>query len=429
MKQLLNRIPVNSLFQGGAMFQSVFARRIESFLFVSIFLSYSSVFAQKYGTVNLPRSLADSGVPIQRAATSTPKLNLWGEGPAVAQNGNLFFSEQIAGNIWKVTPAGEMDTLVKISSYSNGLDFNPVNRHLVVCEKSQITERDTGTGAITKVITHDTGTAWTAGNSGGANDLTFANNGDLFFTCWNQHIYFHSHDSSVNKDYNFSTSYGTCQWNGIEYIEEKGFMYVCQYGKNRVVTFKVNPATHLIDTSAMKQFGPTIFSPDGITVDSNYNVYVCNNSSTGTYANAVVVLDSTGAVLGSIKMTQTSSSAAVNCVFGNSMFGGGPNPHMFYITGDSGAFKVQLKVAGRVHPGITAIRQGRAGIQNITADRRAISQILLGKSRSSGGSAMNGGTPSLLYDLKGKKVILGHASSANAISSALYIGENRKKNQ
>ena len=316
---------------------------------------------QTFGTIDLPASLCESGVAVQRAATSTPKLNLWCEGPAVAQNGNLFFSEQNAGNIWKVTPAGTMTKLVNIGTYSNGLDFNPVNRHLVVCEKAQIAERDTATGAVLKVITTDNANVWTGGGSGGSNDLTFASNGDFLFTSWNQHIYFHSNDGSVNKDWNFSTSYGTCEWNGIEYIEEKGFVYVCQFGKNRVVTFKVNPATHLIDTGTLKQFGPTIYSPDGITVDSNYNVYVCSNSSQGANPNSVVVLDSTGAVLGSIKMTQASASVAVNCVFGNSMFGGGPNPHTLYITGDSGAFKVQLKVAGRVRPGISAVRPGGAG--------------------------------------------------------------------
>jgi sugar lactone lactonase YvrE len=311
----------------------------------------------QYGIVNLPSSLADAGVQVQKTTASTQKFNQWCEGPVVAQNGDLFFSEQNAGSIWKVTPAGTLTKLVTIATYSNGLDFNPITGRLVVCERAQITERDTGTGAVLKVITNDGAGAWTGGGSGGSNDLTFAANGDMFFTSWNYHIYFHSQDSSVNKDWNFPSSYGTCQWNGIEYIEEKGLLYVCQYGRNRVVTFNVNPTTHMIDTSTLQQFGPTMYSPDGITVDSNYNVYVCNNSTLGLYPNSVVVLDSSGTVLGSIRMTQFTSSAAVNCVFGNSMFGGGPNPHTLYITGDSGAFKVQLKVAGRVRPVTTSVRQ------------------------------------------------------------------------
>jgi len=194
---------------------------------------------QTYGTINLPTALCSPGVKVQRAATSTPTLNGWGEGPAVAQNGNIFFAEQNAGNIWKVTPAGNMTKLVNIGTYSNGLDFQPVDRNLVVCGKSQITERDTATGAVLKIIATDSTNEWTGGSSGGANDLTFASNGDLYWTSFNQHLFFQSADGTVKKDWNFSTSYGTCEWNGIEYIEEKGFIYVCQYGKNRVVTFQV----------------------------------------------------------------------------------------------------------------------------------------------------------------------------------------------
>ncbi len=318
------------------------------------FLGYQLAFCQTNGTINLPSSLCESGTVVQSAAVSTPTLNQWCEGPVVAPNGTLYFAEQNSGNLWKVTPAGVMTKLVNIGSYSNGLEFSPVSGKLVACEKSQITERDTATGAVLKVLTTDNARDWTAGGSGGSNDLTFAMNGDMFFTSWNQHIYFLSRDGTVKKDWNFPSSYGTCHWNGIEYIEEKGFIYVCQYGKNRVVTFKVNPQTHLIDTSTMAQFGPTLNNADGITVDEHYNVYVCCNSNQGAYPNSVVVMDSTGKVLGSIKMNQGNTFAAVNCVFGTSMSGGGPNPTTLYVTGVKGAFKIQLKVRGRVWPNVTA---------------------------------------------------------------------------
>jgi sugar lactone lactonase YvrE len=385
------------------------------FFLIATLAGCSIAHGQNWGTVNLPGTLADAGVQVQRAATSTPKLTLWCEGPAVAQNGNLFFSEQNAGNIWKVTPSGTMTKLITIGTYSNGLDFNPVTRHLVVCEKSQITERDTGTGAVLKIIASDNANAWTAGGSGGSNDLTFASNGDMFFTSWNSHIYFLSQDGSVNKDWNYPSSYGTCQWNGIEYIEENGIIYVCQYGKNRVVTFKVNATTHLIDTSTLKQFGPTINAPDGITVDSNYNVYVCSNSGQGSYPNSVVVLDSSGTVLGSIKMTQTPSSAAVNCVFGTSMFGGGPNSHTLYITGDSGAFKVQLKVAGRVRPNSSAIRQGD------NRHRLSVSGLL----GNTGIVAIQSGTGLQFRSSRGSMVIITLFSPSGKRLEAFHIAHNQ----
>jgi sugar lactone lactonase YvrE len=320
------------------------------YLFPILFIIYQTASAQTWGTISLPASLCDQGVTVQKAALSTPSLNRWCEGPVVAPNGTLFFSEQLSGNIWKVSPAGVMTKLVNIGSYSNGMDFNPVSGRLVVCEKSQIAERDTATGAVLSVVVTDNSNLWTAGGSGGSNDLTFASNGDLFFTSWNQRLYFHSADGTVNKDWNFPSSYGTCNWNGIEYIEEKGIIYVCQYGKNRVVSFNVDPSTHLIDTGSLKPFGPAINAPDGITVDSNYNVYVCSNSAQGSYPNSVVVLDSSGAVLGTVRMKQSNGSVAVNCVFGTSTLGSGANARTLYVTGDSGAFRIQLKVPGRIPP-------------------------------------------------------------------------------
>ncbi len=394
---------------------------LKKYCLLASVLGWQAALAQTYGTINLPAALCDAGVQIQRAAISTPTLTLWGEGPAMASNGTLFFSEQVAGNIWKVSPAGIMTKLINIGNYSNGLDFHPLDRKLVVCEKSQITERDTTTGAVLKVLATDTSNAWTAGGSGGANDLSFTTNGDMYFTTWNQHIYFRSQDGTVKKDWNFSNTYGTCEWNGIEYIEEKGFIYVCQYGENRVVTFQVDPTTHVMDTSTMKQFGPAIYGPDGITVDSNYNVYVCNNSGQGQYPNSVVVLDSSGTVLGSIKMTQSNSSSTVNCVFGNSMFGGGPNPHTLYITGDSGAFKVQLNVAGRVHPGITAEGinlQAAPGFASAHAGT-AFRLFLSGSAGNSLGNPL--GMPSAGFNLFGQRVNSETARAFDHAASAVYI--------
>ncbi|MBN1128253.1 MAG: SMP-30/gluconolactonase/LRE family protein [Chitinispirillaceae bacterium] len=381
-------------------------KKTAGFCLPAVFAIVNSAWGQ-YGIVNLPDWLADAGVQVLKTTTSTQRFTQWCEGPVVAQNGDLFFSEQNTGVIWKVTPAGTLTSLIDIGSYSNGLDFNPVTGRLTVCERARITERDTVTGAVLKVITSDGSGAWTGGGSGGSNDLSFAANGDLFFTSWNYHVYFHSNDSSVNQDWNFPSSYGTCQWNGIEYIEEKNLVYVCQYGRNRVVAFNVNPATHLIDTSTLHQFGPTIYSPDGITVDSNYNVYVCNNSTLGSYPNSVVVLDSFGTVLGSIRMTQSTSSAAVNCVFGTSMFGGGPNPHTLYITGDSGAFKVQLKVAGRVRPTATAVKQAPGAFALVNAARphaSAALRLFLGAGvPASGRQFTNNYTAnSVMYDLLGR---------------------------
>ncbi|MGA2508305.1 MAG: SMP-30/gluconolactonase/LRE family protein [Chitinispirillaceae bacterium] len=391
---------------------------------VFVFGSASCAFGQSFGTVTLPSWLADSGIPVQRAATSTPTLNQWAEGPVMARNGTAFFSEQNAGNIWKVSAAGVMTKLVTVTSgttnYVNGLDFNPIDGNLVVCEQARITERDTTDGHVIKVIT--SGTTW----GQGANDLTFASNGDLFFTCFNQHIFFHSKDSSVNEDWNYAVP-ANCEWNGIEYIEEKGIIYLCQYGQNKVLTFKVSPATHLIDTSTQKTFA-AVTSPDGITVDSLYNVYIASNTTGGAYPESIVAYDSTGKVLGSIHMIQKLPSTSLNttnCVFGNFPFGGGTDPKALYITGDSGLFKVQLKVAGRVRPVATAVRRasGTFPYVNAAGPRTALRLFLGTNSPADAGLfAYDGIKNAVLFNLLGQRA---GRHVPDKAPSAVYILQNK----
>ena len=106
-----------------------------------------------------------------------------------------------------------------------------------------------------------------------------------------------------------------------------------------------------VNTSNAAVFA-NIAGPDGITVDKNYNVYIASNSSS---TGGVYVYDSSGNQLGNILMRQDNNpgSNASNCVFG------GPDNKTLFITGDSGAYKVQLKVPGRVRPVTTSLKQDR----------------------------------------------------------------------
>src|SRR5690606_5754242 len=138
-----------------------------------------------------------------------------------------------------------------------------------------------------------------------------------------QYFWFHSADSSVNHEYSFSQPFNI-YFNGIEFLEEKNILYVCQWGQNRVMKYTVN-INREVNTNNGVVFA-NIAGPDGITVDKNYNVYIASNSaSTG----GIYVYDSTGNQLGNILMRQDNNpgSNASNCVFG------GPDNKTLYITG------------------------------------------------------------------------------------------------
>lgn len=316
---------------------TVFFRKVSQISVTALIVSVPAVFGQNLGTVNLPSTIADAGVQIVDMVPVKPQQIGYCEGPVV-KDGTLYFSEQNAGIIWKVTASGTISKWMTMNpAYVNGLDIAP-SGNLAICEMTRITERDYD-GNLIRVIT--SGNNW----GQGANDLTFASNGDMFFTAFNQHFWFHSADSTVNRDYNFNQP-SNINFNGIEYIEEKGILYACQWGQNKVLKYSVNENRE-VNTNNPVTFA-SIAGPDGITVDENYNVYIASNNFT---TGGIYVYDSTGNQLGNILMRQDNNpgSNASNCVFG------GPENKTLYITGDNGAYKVQLKVAGRVRPGNTAI--------------------------------------------------------------------------
>lgn len=369
-----------------------------------IFAFHTDVFSQNLGTINLPASIADQNTKIENALPSKPQKIGYCEGPVVDKKGNLFFSEQNAGIIWKVTTSGTVSKwMIFNTSYVNGLDISP-DGNMVVCEKTSITERDTN-GNLIRVITSASGNNW----GQGANDLTFASNGDMFFTAFNQHFWFHSKDNSINRDYNY-TSPSNIYFNGIEYLEEKGFIYICQWGQNKVIKCNVGP-NGVVDTLNKKTF-VNINGPDGITVDANYNVYIAsNNAVTG----GVHVYDSTGKELGSIVLRQDNnlSGNTSNCVFG------GPDNKTLYITGDSGAYKVQLKVPGRVRPSnVHALRM--SGNHIIERQKFSSLDIFINGNRYS-----SSGNNTAVYDIRGR-IINSKTDKYTASASALRVIRNKE---
>ena len=356
----LTLLGTHTLTRSSLLSNFLFSKLILNPYYVLFFVVISTVHSQNLGTVNLPETLANPWVQIVNMVPVKPQRIGYCEGPVVDKDGTLYFSEQNAGIIWKVTASGDISKWLTLSpAYVNGLDISPEG-NLVVCEKDRITERDSD-GNLIRVITH--GTTW----GQGANDITFASNGDLFFTAFNQHFWFHSADGSISQDYYFSQP-NNIYFNGIEYLEEKDILYVCQWGQDRVVKYRVN-ANREVDINSASTFAQ-IAGPDGITIDENYNVYIAsNNHATG----GIYVFDSSGGQLGSILMRQdnTPGSNASNCVFG------GPNNKTLYITGDSGAYKVELNVAGRVRPGSTSLRYTPPGYHHAHTTIRSCPEIIV----------------------------------------------------
>jgi gluconolactonase len=286
--------------------------------------------------VTLPAELA---APDAKVETVLEGLS-YSEGPAFDPDGNLFFSEDPdvqTGRIWKITPEGTKSVFKDPSRGSNGLEFDSQGR-LVICMLDSVirVEKD---GKVT-VLAAKGGSL----NLGRVNDLSIASSGAMFFTNLNGNtLFFRGTDGQI-KTRTFNSV------NGVEWIEEKGILYVASGGLQKC---KVDSATGEVSGCATFAGGT-----DGLTTDVNGNVYRASWSD-----GKVFVHDSTGKQLGSIaivakevqgkRFSPGNGGNTSNCAFG------GPDRKTLYITGDGGCYKVALKVAGRLRPGgSTGLRPG-----------------------------------------------------------------------
>lgn len=295
---------------------------------ICTYCASTSCYAQ--GSINLPASIASSSAVVEPVKTGLG----YSEGPAVDASGNFFFTENAGTQfrLWKVTPQGTA-TVARTAAYINGTEFDPQGR-LVCCQQDAITRMNFTSGVLDTIAKSGSGFQLLS-----TNDLSIATSGAMFFTNHNSgKTLFYRSPTGVLKQWSpFATP------NGVEYIEEKGFLYLCLSDSNRVDTYAVGSDGSI---SNRKTF-VTIGIPDGITLDEQYNVYIVSNQEGKIY-----VYDSTGRTLGSITMLQGGAAAtanAANCVFGNQI--GGPNATTLYIAGNGGVYKVALNVPGRIRGG------------------------------------------------------------------------------
>lgn len=112
--------------------------------------------------------------------------------------------------------------------------------------------------------------------------------------------------------------------------------------------------------------------PDGLTVDEKGNIYIASYGS-GT----IYVFGPNGPIndkpLGTIKVGSGAEGNTSNCAFG------GADGKTLFITGNGGAYKVQMKVKGRPIPGTVGLRQGRAPFSGSPARTNLAGYLLDGR--------------------------------------------------
>lgn len=322
-----------------------------------------AVAAQDAGTFKLPEDLADGASKVTSIMSRSPLggRNLgYSEGPVGDAEGNLYFTEDNAGsgNIWKVPPAGQPSNFYNGAGMPNGLEFDNAGK-LYSAEKGGVAVYDVKTGSSSrKMIAMDPLTSADEVNSGWrVNDLTVASNGGMFFTNHaNGNQFFYRNPAGKVKAYTWTNGMAASALpvqipNGAEYIEEKKMLLVTADGPAKVYRYDVADDGTV---SNKKEFA-SVKEPDGLTVDEKGNVYVASYGDGTVY----VYSPEGGTAIGWIKLGNGGGGNTSNCAFG------GTDGKTLFITGNGGAYKIPMKVKGRVRPGsVNLLRRG-------TLDHRA----------------------------------------------------------
>jgi gluconolactonase len=99
------------------------------------------------------------------------------EGPAFDREGNLYLVDTAFQRIFRITPKGDWDEVVRYDGWPNGMKFHQDGRLYVADYRRGIMVLDVKSGKIEPLLE----TAYSEGFKG-CNDLAFASNGDLYFT-------------------------------------------------------------------------------------------------------------------------------------------------------------------------------------------------------------------------------------------------------
>jgi len=281
----------------------------------------------KAGFQEATESLVAEGASLE-CLTSDCKFT---EGPAVASNGEVFFTDQPNNRILKVDLEGKVSEFLKPAGRSNGLFFAPDGK-LIACadEKNELWEIDpNGSHRVLNGMFQET--PWN-----GPNDLWIHPKGFLFFTdpyyqrpWWNhtsppqpsQNVYRCRRDGSqgVLAADQFK------QPNGIVGNPETGELFVADIGAKKTYRFQIAEDGALTNRQLFCEEGS-----DGMTLDRLGNLYL-------TGGKGVSIFDPKGRLLERIAVPQPWTA---NVCFG------GPERDLLYITASTSLYRVSMKVKG-----------------------------------------------------------------------------------
>lgn len=266
------------------------------------------------------------------------------EGPTVARDGSVYFTETKTNRIMKFAPDGTLTVFREKSNAANGLVFDAQER-LIACEGNQanprVTRTDMKTGRVEVLADRSMGLKLTA-----PNDVTFDNKGRLYFTDLpGGTVHRIDTDGKVTR---ILESPAIQRPNGITISPDDKTLYLVEAnqsegGARMLRAYDLQPDGSVKNMRVFFNFYPGR-SSDGITIDTAGNV-ICaaglnaprGSSETLDTKPGVHVISPAGK---RIRYIPINEDTITNVAFG------GPDMKTLYVTAGKTLFKVRMEVAG-----------------------------------------------------------------------------------
>jgi len=223
----------------------------------------------------LPAYLHESGAhnPWVDANLHGKDIHSFLQGPCFDAQGNLWVVDVPFGRIFRITATGEWDLIVKYDGWPHGLRFHPDGRLIIADYRHGLLALDIDSRRITPLVTHHVSQRF-----GGVGDLTFANNGDIFFADPGQSglhdasgaVYQLKADGSLQRLLSGVPGPG-----GLVLSADQNFLFVAATRDNAIwrvplVDGGVSKVGRFIQLSAG-------FGPGGMAIDHDSNLYVAHH--------------------------------------------------------------------------------------------------------------------------------------------------------
>jgi len=252
------------------------------------------------------------------------------EGASVDKQGNVFFTDQPNDKIWKYGIDGKLSLYMDKSGRANGTYFDKKG-NLIVCadENNQIWSIDKNKKI--KVLFSD----YEGKKVNGPNDIWLDDKGGIYFTDpYYQRDYWTRKSSEIEGQKVYYLPKGkkeaivvaddVIKPNGIVGTPDGKFLYIADMNANKTYRYRIGADARLTDRQLfLNQHS------DGMTLDSNGNVYV-----TGKGVN---IYKATGEKIGHIDVPEEWC--------GNICFGG-KDKNMLFITASKSLYVIPMNAKG-----------------------------------------------------------------------------------